>query len=65
MEAHTQPREWMTADDVGRRLGVTAQTVRALARDNRLPKVKVGSRLRFDRQAIEQWIANGGSGGAA
>jgi excisionase family DNA binding protein len=55
----------MSAEDVAQRLGVSLRTVYALARSGRLPRYKVGRYDRYDRGAIEQWIANGGSGGAA
>ena len=65
MTEHTESREWMSTEEVAQRLGVSAITLSRLARSGRLPRYKVGRLARYDRQAIEQWIANGGSGGAA
>jgi excisionase family DNA binding protein len=52
----------LTADDVAELLNTKNQRVWAMARENDLPCVRLGKRqMRFDRQAVEQFIASGGS----
>ncbi|MCK9250673.1 MAG: helix-turn-helix domain-containing protein [Solirubrobacteraceae bacterium] len=47
----------LTANQVSDLIGVPAKTVLHLAREERLPSVKIGRRVLFSRQAIEQAIA--------
>ena len=37
-------------------LGVTPRTLRALARDGRVPSARVGKARRYLREALEDWI---------
>ena len=45
------------AEAAAKRLGVTAETVRRMYRDDELPGVKVGRLLRFDPRDLEEWVA--------
>ncbi len=44
-------------------LNVPVSWVYSAARDGRLPSVNAGRWVRFDREAIRQWIADGGAAG--
>ncbi len=43
-------------DDAARRLGVTVRYMRRLVSERRIPYVKLGHYVRFDRLEIEHWI---------
>ena len=47
----------LTVDDVAERLGVTKDWVWAQARAGRIPHVKLGRYRRYERTAIEAWLA--------
>ncbi len=52
----------LTANDIADLLNTKLERVWALAREKDLPCVRLGKRqMRFDRQAVEQFIASGGS----
>ncbi len=42
--------------DVGRLLGINAETVKVYAREGRLTGIKIGNRWRFRRSAVERFI---------
>jgi excisionase family DNA binding protein len=55
----------MTAEDTAVLLNTRLERVWALAREKDLPCVRLGKRqMRFSRQAVEEFIASGGSDGA-
>lgn len=41
-------------------LGVSEQVVRRLAREGRIPAAKVGGAWRFERAALQRWVADSG-----
>ncbi len=52
----------LTAADIANLLNTKTARVWAMARENDLPCVRLGKRqMRFDRQAVEQFIQSGGS----
>jgi excisionase family DNA binding protein len=52
----------LTAEDIADLLNTKLERVWAMARENDLPCVRLGKRqMRFDRQAVEKFIASGGS----
>ncbi len=52
----------LTAEDICDILNTKIERVWALAREKDLPCVRLGKRqMRFDRQAVERFIASGGS----
>jgi excisionase family DNA binding protein len=56
----TESARLLAVDDVAAMLGVSARHVYRLADGGRMPRpVKLGGAVRWDRQAIESWIANG------
>jgi excisionase family DNA binding protein len=56
----------LTAEDIADLLNTKLERVWALAREKDLPCVRLGKRqMRFDRQAVERFIASGGSKDAA
>lgn len=53
------PAKLMTVRQVADRLGVSADTVYQWSFLGKLPKVKLGSRLRFDSEVIERVAREG------
>lgn len=54
----------LEVDEVAAIANCSASTVRRLADSGRMPKpVKVGRLIRWQRVAVEEWIANGCPGG--
>lgn len=51
----------LTVPEVAERLGVGKHTVYELVKRDEIPHVKVGTRIRFGSQVINDWIANGGT----
>jgi excisionase family DNA binding protein len=54
-------RPLLKPSDVGLLLGMHVETVKVMARDGRLPGIKIGNRWRFDQSGIERFIANSGA----
>lgn len=55
------PKHLLTAAEVSEILQVKTPSVYSLARENRLPGVvRIGRLIRFDEDAIQQYIADGG-----
>ncbi|MHB1682959.1 MAG: helix-turn-helix domain-containing protein [Bacilli bacterium] len=52
-------RLWTVAE-VAERLELTEDAVYRLARQKILPCVRIGRMIRFDEQALDEWIRNGG-----
>ena len=52
-------------DDVAELLNVSARQVRRLAAKGEIPHVVVGTMYRFDRAAIERWLAGKGQAKAS
>jgi excisionase family DNA binding protein len=51
----------LTIEDVSHYLRLNSETVRAMARDGKLPSLKVGRNWRFRRAEIEAWVQTNGS----
>ena len=52
----------LKADAVAKRLSLPKARVYALAREGRIGgAIRLGSQVRFDQEALEAWIRNGGS----
>jgi excisionase family DNA binding protein len=49
------------ADWLAERLGVKRFTIYDLAREGRIPVVRVGRTVRFDEDIVESWIRAGGT----
>jgi len=52
------PSPIMTVPEGAEYLRIHQSTVYRLIRRNQLPCFKIGSDYRFDRDAIEKWVAN-------
>lgn len=50
-----QHRGGMTASKVAEITGISAKTLYQMAKDNRIPAVKVGSKVIFDPAKIAAW----------
>jgi excisionase family DNA binding protein len=54
---HAPADRLLTADEVSQILRVPRSTVYELARNRRIPFLKVGRRTLFDQELLRQWIA--------
>jgi len=52
----------LDAFQVAELLAVSPKHIYRLAREGLLPCVRVGRRIRFDKEQIDRWVADGGSG---
>ncbi len=48
----------ITTSDVAKLLNLNIQTVYRFAKAGKLPSIKIGGALRFDREAIDKWLAD-------
>lgn len=48
-------------DEVAKRIRISKNRAYELARRGVLPHFRVGRSVRVDEEALEQWLANGGS----
>jgi excisionase family DNA binding protein len=46
----------MTAEQVAERMQVTVEWVHGMAREGRMPALKLGRYWRFDREDVENWL---------
>jgi excisionase family DNA binding protein len=53
-------RHLLTAQDVAERLGIGEDAVYRLTRQKVLPSVRIGRLIRFDENALEDWVQKGG-----
>jgi excisionase family DNA binding protein len=51
----------LTADKIAESLGITTARIYEAARLGLIPCVRIGRQVRFDEEAITDWIARGGS----
>ncbi len=52
----TKKTNLLKPEEVARLLKVSRKTVIVMAREKRLPSVKIGKLVRFDEAEIERWI---------
>jgi excisionase family DNA binding protein len=50
----------MTVDETAHFLRIHPETLREKARQGKIPALKVGRSWRFQRERLEQWMAEGG-----
>lgn len=55
---NTQKETGLTPKEAGELIGCSAYTVKELARGNRIPFYRVGSRYLFTRAALMDWITD-------
>lgn len=53
--------ELLTTNQLAEHTGIPERRIYALVRDGLIPVVKLGRQVRFAKQAIEKWIADGGT----
>lgn len=58
MKRETQRRALLTPDEVAEILRVARKTVIVMARDGRIPSLRVGRFVRFDAAEIEHWLSD-------
>jgi excisionase family DNA binding protein len=58
----TPPKRLLNMRQVAQRLGVGVQRAYQLARENKLPVVRLGRIVRVDPDVLEDWIQKGGTG---
>lgn len=49
---------WMTVKDVAEYLQLSTDQIYRLAQQGKIPVSKVGTRWRFRRQKIDEWVEN-------
>ena len=52
----------LDASQVAELFSVSPKHIYRLAREGLLPCVRVGRRIRFDKEKIDRWVADGGAG---
>ena len=60
MSQGTSAPTLVTADELAATLGIPKNAVYALARENRIPTVRIGRRVRFDVRAVVDALADAG-----
>lgn len=59
--AEDQPNtQVMTLEELAAYLKISKSTLYKLSQEGRLPGQKIGKQWRFGKQAIDQWLAEGG-----
>jgi excisionase family DNA binding protein len=57
-------KRWLTIREAARHIGMSIAFLRKATRNRSVPFCRVGSKaLRFDRQALDQWLMAHSSGG--
>ena len=56
---YIRKKAWLSSADVARRLGVSIRTVQAWGQQGVLLGRRVGGRLRFGAEAVEEWVRGG------
>ena len=51
--------EIMTTKELGEYLRLHPITICKLSKEGKIPSVRIGSRWRFDKEVIDEWIARG------
>lgn len=54
-----KPQNMLTTKDVAQLLDYTTGYIRRLAREDKIPHMRWGSRWLFDRERIERWVDAG------
>ena len=52
--------EFLTIPEVAKLLRIGTRTAYTLAREGKLPGVRVGNQWRVPKKALEQWVKDGG-----
>ena len=58
MKKETPRRALLTPDEVAEMLRVARKTVIVMARDGRIPSLRVGRFVRFDAAEVERWLSD-------
>lgn len=51
-----EKRQLLTPDEVAAMLQIARKTVVVMAREGRIPRIRIGNLVRFDPADIERWI---------
>jgi len=57
--------ELLTTNKLSKYLGLTPVTIRRKAQNGEIPSIKIGNRLRFDKQQVDTWLMENSNRGAA
>ena len=57
-QAEIAPR-WLTIDQAAQYTGFAKSTLYHMVSDRRIPFIKKGGRLRFDKEKLDAWMAEG------
>ncbi len=52
--------EFLTVQEVAQLFRTTEQHIYAMARENLIPSVRLGRRIRFSKEELEEWTKSGG-----
>lgn len=55
-EFETIKRTTLTTEEAAKYLGLSRDMIYILARENRIPHVRIGRRVLFKKQAIDMWL---------
>lgn len=56
-------RTTLTADEIAKYLGLSRDTIYILARENKIPHVRIGRRILFKIESIDKWLEDIEDGG--
>ena len=56
------PPAWLTVAQLADWLQITERHIRRLVAEDRIPRTKVGGRLRFNHERIQAWLDDNSSG---
>jgi excisionase family DNA binding protein len=55
-------QQWMTVPEVAKMLQISEQSLYAAVRAGQIPAIHVGKRVRFDPEALREWVAKANEG---
>jgi len=59
-----EKKKWLTITEAARYIGMSVGFMRRATRNRIVPHTRVGSKsLRYDREALDLWLAENGCGG--
>ena len=57
-------KKWLTISETAQYIGMSVGFLRKCVRNRAIPHTRIGSKaLRFDRDALDRWMAEGSCGG--
>lgn len=50
----------MTRQETAEMIGISVQTLDRMIKDNRIPYIKIGRLIRFNKEQVTDWVMDGG-----